>query len=164
MSAIEITLPLAVTGGGWFLTTITMVWALSRKTQNWDDAESHEKTLYGNPREGIAGVVQRVASLEDAVGELTTKVKLLVNALDAHGSGEHQITEGVRRKIREHASAVYEEVIKARKAVIAEQTGRFHTPALPPRDDTFVKNVLGAIEEDDPFERRSDPGKPPKKR
>lgn len=166
MSTIEITIPLVVTGGGWFTTTLVMVWALSRKAQNWDDAESHEKTLYGNPREGKAGVVQQVAALENSVLELSTKVRNLTHALEAHGSGEHQVAEGVKRKIREHVVAVYDEVTKARKSLIAEQTGRFGAVTVVRTDDSFVQGVLAAVEEeDDPFSRKSDPGvgRPPKK-
>lgn len=153
-ASIELTTPLIGMAAAWFTSTVALIWALSRKSQIWDNSENHEQTLYGNPREGKHGLVQKVETLENVVEEAVSKLKLLSSALDAHGSGEHQIVEGVKRKIREHASALYEEIAKNRRALIAEQTGRFHAVARTPMQ-------VEAIEEDDPFARHSEPRLPP---
>ncbi len=103
MATIELTLPVMVTGSGWLISMLVNVWVVSRKTQGWDTAEDHEKTLYGNPREGVPGLVQKVQTLENLVSEHSKIMKFTLSALNARGSGEHQIAEGVNRMIHDHA-------------------------------------------------------------
>lgn len=153
MASIELTLPVVVTGSGWLISMLVNVWVVSRKTQGWDTAEDHEKTLYGVPREGKAGLVQKTQTLENVTSDHSKILKYLLTALEVHGSGEHQIIEGVKKKLREHAAHAADDVARARKALIEEQTGRFHAIEAS-RDEV--------VEEEDPFNRQS--SAPPERR
>lgn len=153
MASIELTLPVVVTGSGWLISMLVNVWVVSRKSQGWDSAEEHEKTLYGVPRDGKTGLVQRMQMTENTIAEQGRVLKYLLTGLEVHGSGEHQIVEGVKKKMREHAAHAVDDVARARKALIEEQTGRFH--ALEAAREEVV-------EEEDPFSRPS--ATPPERR
>jgi hypothetical protein len=152
VAAIELSAPLAATAVGWLLSTIVATWALARRSKNWDDAESHETALYGH--KGEPGLIQRfktleehrVQAIEDALEALAERVKLLINALDAHGSGAHQIGENVRKKMREQAQEAYREIESQRRRLLADQSSRFE---VRPKSSFVVVE-----EEEDPFPHR----------
>lgn len=160
MASIELTPALIGMAVVWFTSTIATTWAFSRRSRAWDDAENHEETLYGSRRENKPGIVQRVATIESGLSELSHRVKHLVTALGAHGSGEHQISDGVKHRIREHANAVYKEISDQRRALLGEQVARFGAGRT---EETFVRDVLAVVvDEADPFAtRQSDPGHHP---
>lgn len=157
MAAIEITPYLVFSAGGWLISMLVATWAMSRRSKNWDEAESHQLALYGDPKKGELGLVQKNKQLEDAVEALTKQVKWLKSALNAHGSDEHVIVAAVQRTIAEHA---HEVATVARRQLIEEQNERFviveeatERPALGPRP-TGRRQL--------PIVPRVDPDDPPK--
>lgn len=149
MAAIEITPYLLFTTGGWLVSMLVATWAVSRRSKSWDEAESHQLTLYGDPKKGELGLVQKNKQLEEAVEALTKQIKWLKSALNAHGSDEHVIAAGVIRTIVEHAQSA-----ATRRAIIDEQNERFaldeaqERPALLPKPTR--RPLVPRIDPDDP--------------
>lgn len=121
---------LIIAAVAWLVSLLAATWALSRRSKNWDDAEDHHLTLYGDLREEKPGLVQQFKQLQDIVSNNTKHIRSLKKALNAHGSEEHVIVEAVAQKIADEAWRVQEEAASAaRKKLIEDQNARFHTPA-----------------------------------
>jgi len=156
MAAVEITPYLVFSAGGCLISMLVATWALSRRSRSWDDSESHQLALYGDPKKGELGLVQKNKQLEDTVEALAKQLKSLKSALNAHGSDEHIIVAAVQRTIADHA---HEAATAARRHLIEEQNERFviveeaERPALGPRP-TGRRQL--------PIVPRVDPDDPPK--
>lgn len=159
MASIEISTPLVTTGLGWLTSTIILAWTLSRRSKNWDEAERHQKALYGDPDKHEIGLIQRVADLEEervdparlttfetSLTAVASRVKNMQRALNAHGSDEHVISEGVRKFVAEESVKAQHAAAEARKQILADQEQRFR----PSHEDAIVVTRLEPIPRVDP--------------
>lgn len=141
------TLELVMTVGGWAASAVMLVWVTSRRSKIWDDAEKHDKTLYGDNSNDKPGLVSIVKSLEKQSNDDHDLLESLVHALQAYGHTPEEMGRNVRRSLRD---TLCEE---CKQPTVRE---RVMTPFHPVRALPVV--------EDDPFPASDSDPPPPRKR
>lgn len=130
----------------------------------------HDAALHGDDSKKTAGLVERVkelesgtrvAQLEKTAEQVAYQMKIIMQALGAKGSGEHDMIVAIQSNLEQHAAktAAKTAIQLARRRVIADQEARLHE-----LDDTqFVDTVLAEIQDEpDPFPR-VEHAEPPKR-
>lgn len=114
----------------------------------------HDAALHGDETKKSPGLVERVVALEsgaritqleEAVTQAAFQMKVIMRALGAKGSGEHDMIVAIQSHLEQQAAktAAHTAVQIARRRIVADQEARLHE-----RDDTqFVETILAEIAE-----------------
>jgi hypothetical protein len=167
------TLSLAASALG---SVILATWALSRRSQNWDQTEAHDKLLHGDKdskdpllNRGIVGVLRdflgvapgeplpevKYKTALQSITSLADQQKRFARGTGAHGSDEHAIAKNFRTSVASEVEAALEEMQReearrTRLRLLQEQAQRFGESELL-EGDPFPS-------EPEPVQRRLGPG------
>lgn len=137
-SSIELTPAVLLSAGSALVSLLVATWALSRRSKGWDEAERLRLIIEGDPlshdehaKKGLSRQLEDMRTrdlptLRDAVTAMTTIMRWIRKGLNAHGSDEYTVVEGVRKSIIEAASieAKRLDALRARRALIRDQEQR----------------------------------------
>lgn len=123
----------AIKIGGWAVSALMFVWIMSRRTQGWDRGNKAWLQLNGDKDsdddESRRGLIEayrsarledkiRTDRLENALNEVTERMRAVQDGLGAHGSRADIIAHNARRSI---SDAVAIEVRTTRRLVVESQ-------------------------------------------
>lgn len=140
------------------------------RRQLYGDPENHKKGLidqyndlhrviHGDPDARVAGIITRLETVEsaaemdalrNAVTAVSNQMKIIMRALGARGSGEHDMILAVQAHMRKHAvdAAARASIHLARRRIIADQEARLLGEPLD--DSAFAETIIAAIAEEEP--------------
>lgn len=137
-TSVELTPAFLLSAGSALVSLLVATWALSRRSKGWDDGERLRLIVEGNPashdeyeKKGLKREVEdlrkhELPTMQDAIVAATTVMRWIRKGLNAHGSDEMTVVDGVRRSIIEMANieAKRLDAMRARRALIRDQEAR----------------------------------------
>lgn len=97
---IEVTPALIAIAVGWFASSATAVWTLSRRSKQWDEIEDVIFVVFGDRKTATKGLQQKYLDLLDDMVEDRAKMRGLLRALDANAADEQSVEDAVRAKLK----------------------------------------------------------------